>query len=85
MDNARKHFEAVIQSLAYMYNLTRNNLRHDIKYLLIEKKIIKESTKELTEEQLKIYANRLSAFYFDQNNRPAEYGKLPLIPFIDKL
>lgn len=83
--NARKHFEAVIQSLSKLYDIPRAKIREWIKCRLKEKKVIKESTKELTEEQLKLYANHLSAFYFDQNDRPPEYGKLPLTLFISKL
>lgn len=69
---ARPHFEAVISDIAYLYQIDRLDLRLEIKQELASYGIIKESTRELREDQLKKYANRLTAFYADQETRPPQ-------------
>lgn len=72
-DNPRKHFEAVIQNLAFLYNEDRIAIRDEIKAILSAKKLIKFSTTELNLEVLKKLANRLHAFYADQEQCPPEF------------
>lgn len=63
---ARPHYEAAITDLANMYDWQPKKLRELIKRKLILTKIIKRSTTEFSENELKSIANRLSAFYFQQ-------------------
>jgi hypothetical protein len=68
----RKHFEKIIQEIANMYGETRISIRNEIKDILVERWIIKSSTTELNDEELKKLANLLHGFWADQDQRPPD-------------
>lgn len=73
----RKHFEAALHDLAILYNVDKKRLKGGFKLLLSEKKIIKESTTELTDHQLKSLADKLSLYHYRMSNTPpCERGNL---------
>lgn len=63
---ARPHFEAVLTDIAELYGLAPLDLRNGIKRRMIHRKEIRTSTTELSEEELKRYANKMTAFYHRQ-------------------
>ena len=69
---ARPHFEAVLTDIARMYHLDILELRAAIKRRMIEKKQIKRSTTELSDDELKEYANKMTAFYLEQSKLSPE-------------
>lgn len=73
--NARQHFEAVIADIAEFYDEDRIALRDETKALLCKRKIIRGSTTELTDEQLKAFANKLSAFYLQEVETPPQFRR----------
>jgi len=69
---ARPHFEVVLTDIARMYNLDVLELRAAIKRRMIQKKQIKRSTMELSDDELKEYANKMTAFYLEQSKLSPE-------------
>lgn len=64
---ARPHFEAVLTDIARMYSLDVLELRAAIKRRMIARGQIKRSTTELSDDELKKYANKMTAFYLEQS------------------
>lgn len=78
---ARPHFEAVLTDIARMYGLEILALRGAIKRNMIIKGLIKKSTTELSDEALKNYANKMTAFYLQQAElEPSERIPVIIIP-----
>ena len=72
-DTARPHYEAIIGDIAKHYGWTQRDLREEIKGIMMDLKVIKFSTTELSDEQLEKFADRLHVFYHEQTeNLPPE-------------
>ena len=72
INDARKHFEAVVNDLALCMRLDRADLREDVKGTLRRHQSIKASTTELSEAQLEYFADRLHQYRFDIDVLPPE-------------
>lgn len=72
INDARKHFEAVVNDLALLMRLDRADLREDVKGTLRRHQSIKVSTTELSEAQLEFFADRLQQYKVDIDMLPPE-------------
>lgn len=66
----RKHYEAALNDLAVMFKIPTKQMRNDFKLQLIQDKIIIGSSMELTDDQLKEYADKISIYYSRMENTP---------------
>lgn len=82
--NTRRHFEAAIAGIAEMYSIDPLDVRDAIKDELTTKGMIRLSTTELTEDELKSVANKLTAYKFHQDETPPEW-KWSLDEFMERL
>lgn len=74
MSDERKHYEAVINDIAILYGEDRIAIRDEIKEFMKKHDVIEFSTTELPEEDLKRYADRLTAFYNQEKTWFDSYG-----------
>lgn len=82
--NARRHFEAVIASIARMYGVDSIEVREAVKEALIDQKRMQLSTTELTEEELKSIAHQLT-IYVIREDETLPTLKYSLEQFLEKL
>lgn len=69
---ARKHFEAALTSIAKLYKVEGAALRDSFKWYLTREGYIKDSTKDLTERELKAIADKLGKFAWRMENTPPD-------------
>ena len=82
--NPRRHFEAAVAGIAATYSVDPFVIRDAVKDELTTKRMIRLSTTELTEEELKAVANKLTAYKFHQDETPPEW-KWSLDEFMERL
>lgn len=68
--NTRKHFEAALHDLADLFLVKRAALRDTFKWYLIRNDYIKESTTELSDDELLIMAKQIQKFKIKMENTP---------------
>jgi len=68
----RKHFEAAVDDLATLHGVTRDSIREEFKDFLVSEFIIKSSTTELSDYQLKALADKISIFRARMENTPPD-------------